>query len=315
MTELLEGETLRQRIQSRPVPARRATDYALQIVRGLVAAHGKSVLHRDLKPENIFLTSDGRIEILDFGVGEAHAPRRRFRQCRCSNRRLANRRRSRVGSGAVAYISPEQVRGKPADTRSDLFSVGAILYEMVSGKRAFRGDTAADAMSAIGCEQDGGLDLAKYLHLGRTGQLAEGVAHKNRARYLSRNRLPECGRMAVTPVRTSPPRMMVVCPTSTPATSVIASSGPVGRMPIFSKSEARGRAFEGVFCAITAAVASKATTAARILLIIAPDYICGSQPSLAIATTAAITSCPVVHPEAIWTCRGLRYRWSRLAKQ
>ena len=212
-------------------------------------------------------------------------------------------------------MSPEQVRGKPADTRSDLFSVGAILYEMVSGKRAFRGDTAADAMSAIGCEQDGGLDLAKYLHLGRTGQLAEGVAHKNRARYLSRNRLPECGRMAVTPVRTSPPRMMVVCPTSTPATSVIASSGPVGRMPIFSKSEARGRAFEGVFCAITAAVASKATTAARILLIIAPDYICGSQPSLAIATTAAITSCPVVHPEAIWTCRGLRYRWSRLAKQ
>ena len=207
MTELLEGETLRQRIQSRPVPARRATDYALQIVRGLVAAHDKGVLHRDLKPENIFLTSDGRIEILDFGVGKAHAPRRRFRQCRCSNRRLANRRRSRVGSGAVAYMSPEQVRGKPADTRSDLFSVGAILYEMVSGKRAFRGDTAADAMSAIGCEQDGGLDLAKYLHLGRTGQLAEGVAHKNRARYLSRNRLPECGRMAVTPVRTSPPRI------------------------------------------------------------------------------------------------------------
>ncbi|PYT58694.1 MAG: hypothetical protein DMG46_11075, partial [Acidobacteria bacterium] len=68
VTELLEGETLRQRIQSRPVPARRATDYALQIVRGLVAAHDKGVLHRDLKPENIFLTSDGRIEILDFGV-------------------------------------------------------------------------------------------------------------------------------------------------------------------------------------------------------------------------------------------------------
>ena len=184
MTELLEGETLRQRIQSRPVPARRATDYALQIVRGLVAAHDKGVLHRDLKPENIFLTSDGRIEILDFGVGKAHAPRRRFRQCRCSNRRLANRRRSRVGSGAVAYMSPEQVRGKPADTRSDLFSVGAILYEMVSGKRAFRGDTAADAMSAIGCEQDGGLDLAKFIHLGRTSQLAEGVAHENCARYL-----------------------------------------------------------------------------------------------------------------------------------
>ena len=312
MTELLEGETLRQRIQSRPVPARRATDYALQIVRGLVAAHDKGVLHRDLKPENIFLTSDGRIEN-DFGVAKLRRPEGDFASVDAPT--VASQIGAGVVLGAVAYMSPEQIRGKPADTRSDLFCVGAILYEMVSGKRAFRGDTAADAMSAIGCEQDGGLDLAKYLHLGRTGQLAEGVAHKNRARYLSRNRLPECGRMAVTPVRTSPPRMMVVCPTSTPATSVIASSGPVGRMPIFSKSEARGRAFEGVFCAITAAVASKATTAARILLIIAPDYICGSQPSLAIATTAAITSCPVVHPEAIWTCRGLRYRWSRLAKQ
>ena len=87
-------------------------------------------------------------------------------------------------------MSPEQVRDKPADTRSDLFSVGAILYEMVSGKRAFRGDTAADAMSAIGCEQDGDLDLAKFIHLGRTSQLAEGVANENRARHFSRNRLP-----------------------------------------------------------------------------------------------------------------------------
>src|SRR5438046_8449064 len=100
----------------------------------------------------------------------------------------------------------------------------------------------------------------------------------------SRNRLPGCGRLAVTPVCTSSPRRMVVCPTATPATSVIALSGPVGRMPTFSpNSEARGRPLEVVFCATMAAVASKAAMAARILLIIAPDYICGSQPSLAVA--------------------------------
>src|SRR5438132_9237922 len=86
VTELLEGETLRQRIQSRPVPARRATDYALQIVRGLVAAHDKGVLHRDLKPENIFLTQRRAHRNPRLRCGKAHAPRRRFRQCRCSNR-------------------------------------------------------------------------------------------------------------------------------------------------------------------------------------------------------------------------------------
>ena len=148
---------------------------------GLVAAHDKGVLHRDLKPENIFLTSDGRIEN-DFGVAKLRRPEGDFASVDAPT--VASQIGAGVVLGAVAYMSPEQIRGKPADTRSDLFCVGAILYEMVSGKRAFRGDTAADAMSAIGCEQDGGLDLAKFIHLGRTSQLAEGVANENRARHL-----------------------------------------------------------------------------------------------------------------------------------
>ncbi len=113
MTELLEGETLRQRIQSRPVPARRATDYALQIVRGLVAAHDKGVLHRDLKPENIFLTSDGRIEILDFGVAKLRRPEGDFASVDAPT--VASQIGAGVVLGAVAYMSPEQVRGKPAN--------------------------------------------------------------------------------------------------------------------------------------------------------------------------------------------------------
>ena len=229
---------------------------------GLVAAHDKGVLHRDLKPENIFLTSDGRIEN-DFGVAKLRRPEGDFASVDAPT--VASQIGAGVVLGAVAYMSPEQIRGKPADTRSDLFCVGAILYEMVSGKRAFRGDTAADAMSAIGCEQDGGLDLAKFIHLGRTSQLAEGVANENRARHLFAEQIAGMRQDGCHASAHSSPRVMVVCPTSTPATSVIASSGPVGRMPTLSpKSEARGRALELVSCATGAAVASKTTTAARI---------------------------------------------------
>ena len=146
VTELLNGETLRQRIQSEPVPTRKATDYALQIARGLGAAHDQGITHRDLKPENVFLTKDGRIKILDFGLAKLTLP---GKTVSADTPTVALQTEPGLVLGTVGYMSPEQVRGKAADPRSDIFSLGAILYEMVSGKRAFQGDTAADTMSAI----------------------------------------------------------------------------------------------------------------------------------------------------------------------
>jgi eukaryotic-like serine/threonine-protein kinase len=147
VTELLEGETLRDRMGGAPVPARKAIDYALQLARGLAAAHDRGIVHRDLKPENLFVTNDGRVKILDFGLARIVSPE--------AGASLTQSPTAGPGTqpgtvmGTMGYMSPEQVRGRPADQRSDLFAFGAILYEMLSGARAFRGDSAADTMSAI----------------------------------------------------------------------------------------------------------------------------------------------------------------------
>ena len=146
VSELLEGETLRERLRSGSIAVRKTLDYALQIAHGLAAAHEKGIIHRDLKPENVFLTKDGRVKILDFGLAKLTQAESGDHTSQATLTHVTE-----VGTvlGTAGYMSPEQVRGVAVDARSDIFSFGAILYEMISGKRAFHRDTAADTMSAI----------------------------------------------------------------------------------------------------------------------------------------------------------------------
>ena len=144
--ELLDGETLRARLSSGALPARKAVEIAAQIARGLAAAHEKGIVHRDLKPENVFVLEDGRVKILDFGLAKVAAPTSDETK---SPTVAASATEPGTVMGTVGYMSPEQVRGLPADHRSDIFSFGSILYEMVTGSRAFRGDSAAETMAAI----------------------------------------------------------------------------------------------------------------------------------------------------------------------
>ena len=148
VTELLEGETLRARLSGGAIAVRKATEYAIQIARGLAAAHEKGIVHRDLKPENLFLTNDGRVKILDFGLAKLTQPE--GASGAATNLPTATGgTEPGVVMGTLGYMSPEQVKGKPADARSDIFAFGAVLYEMLSGTRAFHRDSAAETMSAI----------------------------------------------------------------------------------------------------------------------------------------------------------------------
>ncbi|HEX7253289.1 MAG TPA: serine/threonine-protein kinase, partial [Thermoanaerobaculia bacterium] len=145
--ELLEGETLRAKLDAGSITQKQAVDYALQVAKGLSAAHEKGVIHRDLKPENLFVTRDGHLKILDFGLAkrvEAVAPGKETSAPTDSGHTQPG-----TVMGTAGYMSPEQVKGFSVDHRSDIFSFGTILYELLSGKKAFKRDTSAETIAAI----------------------------------------------------------------------------------------------------------------------------------------------------------------------
>jgi Tol biopolymer transport system component len=151
--ELLEGETLRERMDGGALGHRKAVEYASQVAQGLAAAHDKGIVHRDLKPDNVFITNDGRVKILDFGLAKlarAQSAAAAGDQAIDKETSLGQTRTTPgLVLGTAGYMSPEQVRGKEVDARTDIFSFGALLYEMLSGQRAFRGESSVETMNAI----------------------------------------------------------------------------------------------------------------------------------------------------------------------
>ena len=146
VTELLEGETLRERVEQGPLAWRRAVEFGAAIADGLAAAHGAGIVHRDLKPENVFLSVDGRIKVLDFGLAKVEeGPVEELETV------TSPPPDTTAGTmlGTIGYMAPEQVRGEPADVRSDVFALGCVLHEMLTGASPFRRDTMAEAMAAI----------------------------------------------------------------------------------------------------------------------------------------------------------------------
>ncbi|MFN7987898.1 MAG: protein kinase [Thermoanaerobaculia bacterium] len=144
VSELLEGETLRERLLRGPLPAERAVEVAVQVARGLGAAHEKGIVHRDLKPENVFLTADGHVKVLDFGLVKLLSA-----DSSTEGKGTELETRSDVVVGTAGYMAPEQVRGEPVDGRADVFALGACLHEMLTGRRAFHAGSAAETMAAI----------------------------------------------------------------------------------------------------------------------------------------------------------------------
>ena len=148
VSELIDGQTLRRRLGDGPLPAALALDYAAQAARGLAAAHDKGIVHRDLKPENVMVTPDDRVKIVDFGIAKVDSPAARLDEAGMMPT-VAGGTLPGVLLGTAAYMSPEQVRGEAVGGRSDLFSLGAILFEMLAGRRAFAGGTAAETIASI----------------------------------------------------------------------------------------------------------------------------------------------------------------------
>jgi serine/threonine protein kinase len=160
VSELLDGQTLRERLDTGALQVRKAMDYVVQIAHGLAAAHDKGITHRDLKPENVFLTGNGHAKILDFGLAKLTQAAPALSAMSALPTTPPDTLPG-VVLGTIGYMSPEQVRGQPADHRSDIFTLGVILYEMLSGRRAFRGETAIETMSAILKEDPPDLPVAE----------------------------------------------------------------------------------------------------------------------------------------------------------
>jgi serine/threonine protein kinase/tetratricopeptide (TPR) repeat protein len=146
VSELLEGETLRELIKRGPLSVRKAVDYGAQMAHGLAEAHEKGIVHRDLKPDNLFATKDGRVKILDFGLAKLTQRQPGSEQ---SSLKLTEPTEAGMVMGTAGYMSPEQVRGQNADYRADIFAIGAVLYEMLTGRRAFQKPTTPETMTAI----------------------------------------------------------------------------------------------------------------------------------------------------------------------
>jgi eukaryotic-like serine/threonine-protein kinase len=149
VSELLEGETLRAELDRGALPQRKAIDYGVQIAQGLAAAHEKGIVHRDLKPENVFVTKDGRIKILDFGLAKLAQKPGAEVSVTDGVTLTSSHTAAGVVMGTASYMAPEQVRGDAVDARTDIFAFGAVLYEMLSGKRTFRRDTTPETMTAV----------------------------------------------------------------------------------------------------------------------------------------------------------------------
>ena len=162
VTELLESETLRQRLGRAVISWRQTVEITVSVADGLAAAHAKGVIHRDLKPENIFITTAGHVKILDFGLARME-PEGQVTPGHAAESTPTMTLATRPGMilGTLNYMSPEQVRGLRTDGRSDIFSLGCVVYEMVAGHRAFTGDTAADTMTAILKEEPAGIADAR----------------------------------------------------------------------------------------------------------------------------------------------------------
>ena len=148
VTELLQGESLADRLRGGPLHPDKAVEVACQIAEGLAAAHGKGIIHRDIKPDNIYLTNEGRAKILDFGIARIEQP---ARTAGLAGDTITSRRgsSSQFLVGTAGYMSPEQVRGKPIDARTDVFSLGATFFEMLTGRRAFSRDSPVETLGSV----------------------------------------------------------------------------------------------------------------------------------------------------------------------
>ena len=148
VTEMLEGETVRSRLRQGPIGVRKAAEHAARVAEGLAAAHDKGIVHRDIKPENLFLLNDGRVKILDFGLARQD-PLLAGERDLTSSPTAARPTNPGAMIGTVGYLAPEQARGEVADHRADIFSLGAVLFEMLTGRRAFKGTSPAELLSSV----------------------------------------------------------------------------------------------------------------------------------------------------------------------